>query len=79
MTDMKPFCPWWKSPKGIAIFIMLAALGLYLIIVHQEHVLGALPFLIILLCPLSHLFMHKGHKHITRIRHNVFPDKNSRP
>lgn len=56
-------CPWWKTPKGIAVLIVLAALGLYLIIVHQQHVLGALPFLVILLCPLSHLFMHKGHKH----------------
>lgn len=56
-----PSCPWWKSPKYIAILIILAALGLYLIIVHQQHVLGALPFLLILLCPLSHLFMHGGH------------------
>ncbi len=61
MTDMKPSCPWWKSPKGIAVLIALAALGLYLIIVHQQHVLGALPFLVILLCPLMHVFMHKGH------------------
>lgn len=61
MTDMKLSCPWWKSPKGAAVLIALAMLGLYLIIVHQQHVLGALPFLVILLCPLMHLFMHKGH------------------
>lgn len=54
-------CPWWKTSKGIALLLALAALGLYLIIVHKQHVLGALPFLVILLCPLSHLFMHKGH------------------
>ena len=63
MTHVKPSCPWWKSPKGIAVLIALAALGLYLIIVHQQHMLGALPFLVILLCPLMHIFMHKGHKH----------------
>lgn len=56
-------CPWWKSSKGIAVLIALAALGLYLIIVHQQHVLGVLPFLVILLCPLSHLFMHGKHEH----------------
>lgn len=56
-------CPWWKSPKGIIAFIVLAALGLYLIIVHQQHVFGVLPFLVILSCPLMHIFMHKGHDH----------------
>lgn len=58
-----PSCPWRKTPKGIAGLLALAALGLYLIIVHEEHVLGTLPFLVILLCPLMHLFMHKGHVH----------------
>lgn len=56
-------CPWWKTPKGIAALLVLAALGLYLIVVHKQHVLGALPFLVILLCPLSHLFMHKHNNH----------------
>lgn len=43
MTGMKSSCPWWKSPKGIAVLIALAVLGLYLIIVHQQHVLGGNP------------------------------------
>lgn len=30
---------------------------------HQAHLLGALPYLIFLLCPLLHLFMHHGHGH----------------
>lgn len=62
MTNMKPSCPWWKSPMCIVALLALAALGLYLIIAHKQHVLGALPFLVILACPLMHLFMHKGHK-----------------
>jgi hypothetical protein len=28
---------------------------------HTAHVLGALPFLLFLSCPLMHLFMHHGH------------------
>jgi hypothetical protein len=63
MEKLHPTCPWWKSPKGIIILIALAALGVYLIVWHQQHLLGALPFLFILLCPLMHLFMHGGHKH----------------
>lgn len=42
--------------------LALAAIGLYLIIFHQQHILGALPFLLILICPLMHVFMHTGHK-----------------
>ena len=39
-----------------------AALG-YLIIEHRPHLFGWLPYLIILACPLVHLFMHHGHHH----------------
>jgi hypothetical protein len=63
MEKLHTSCPWWKSPKGIIILIALAALGIYLIVWHQQHLLGALPFLFILLCPLMHFFMHGGHGH----------------
>jgi len=39
-----------------------AALG-YLIIEHRPHLFGWLPYLIILACPLMHLFMRHGHHH----------------
>jgi uncharacterized membrane protein len=61
MEKLHGSCPWWKSPKGIVVLIALAALGVYLIVWHQQHVLGVLPFLFILLCPLMHIFMHGGH------------------
>jgi hypothetical protein len=32
---------------------------------HRLHVLGYLPFLLLLACPLLHMFMHKGHGHGT--------------
>lgn len=28
---------------------------------HEAHILGALPYLLFLLCPFIHLFMHRGH------------------
>lgn len=28
---------------------------------HRAHLLGALPFLLLLACPLMHFFMHGGH------------------
>lgn len=43
------------------IFVIIAAL--FLISEHRAHVLGALPYLVILACPLLHMFMHRGHGH----------------
>jgi hypothetical protein len=41
----------------------LAALGLYLFITHAGHTVAALPYLLLLACPLMHLFGHGGHGH----------------
>ncbi len=50
-----------------AVFLVLPALAaLYLIIEHRAHVAGALgllPYLLLLACPLMHLFHHHGHGH----------------
>ena len=35
--------------------------ALFLFYEHTMHVLGVLPFLLLLACPLMHLFMHHGH------------------
>ncbi len=45
---------WWVF-AAIALF--------YLLTEHQAHFLGALPYLLLLACPLMHLFMHHGHGH----------------
>ena len=34
---------------------------LFLFYEHTMHVLGVLPFLLLLACPLMHIFMHHGH------------------
>lgn len=36
---------------------------------HQAHILGAVPYLLLLMCPLMHLFMHRGHHHSDRDEH----------
>lgn len=42
----------------------LLTIGVVLLIVdHWAHVFGVLPYLVILACPLMHLFMHHGHGH----------------
>lgn len=39
----------------------LAIAAFFLFSEHRAHALGALPFLLLLTCPLMHLFMHRGH------------------
>ena len=45
----------------IALALFIVVLGFFLWTEHQAHLFGALPYLILLLCPLIHIFMHKGH------------------
>jgi len=40
--------------------VLLGTAGFFHWTEHKAHLLGALPFLIFLLCPLMHVFMHKG-------------------
>ena len=49
------------TPLGWTLTLALAALGVYLFTNHTGHVVAALPYLLLLACPLMHLFMHGGH------------------
>ncbi len=49
------------SIANIVLMGFLAIAGFFLILEHRAHLLGWLPFLIILLCPLMHIFMHRSH------------------
>ena len=49
------------SRAGLVLLGFLAIAGLLLFTEHRAHVLGALIYLPLLLCPLMHLFMHGGH------------------
>ena len=59
----------------IAMWVLGTIALFYLVSEHQAHVFGALPFLLILACPLMHLFMHRGHHH----GHDQPPRDDDRP
>jgi hypothetical protein len=49
------------SRSGLAVTLVVAALGVYLLATHTGHTLAALPYLLLLACPLMHLFGHRHH------------------
>ncbi|MDE3038343.1 MAG: DUF2933 domain-containing protein [Pseudomonadota bacterium] len=50
---------WFCSHKAASIaLVLIAAL---LVAEHWQHLIYALPYLLLLSCPLMHLFMHHGH------------------
>lgn len=54
---------WLFSRTGIVTVCVIAILGFLIYTGHSVHLLGLLPYLFILACPLMHIFMHGGHGH----------------
>jgi hypothetical protein len=52
---------WLWSPGGLVLLAFLAVAAFFLITEHRAHVLGALPYVLFLLCPILHLLMHGRH------------------
>jgi hypothetical protein len=52
-----------STPKGWLILTAVISLVYYLLTKHNQHFFEYLPFAILLLCPVMHLFMHGGHQH----------------
>jgi hypothetical protein len=52
--------PWWRRFSIIVLFGFLAVGGFYLFTEHRAHLYGALPYVLLLLCPLMHLFHRHG-------------------
>ena len=51
-----------RTRRARWVFAGFAAITLVLLFTeHRAHVLGLLPWLFVLACPLMHLFMHGGH------------------
>jgi Flp pilus assembly protein TadB len=51
------------SPSRLFLYAAYAAAAVFVLVWHWRHLLDALPFLVVLACPLMHLFMHHGHGH----------------
>jgi hypothetical protein len=54
---------WWGTRTGIAVIGFALVAAFYVLREHWGHAFGALPYLLLLACPLMHLFMHHGHRH----------------
>jgi hypothetical protein len=52
-----------RSPWSAVIVMLLLIGGFYLLREHWGHVAGLWPYLLLLGCPLMHLFGHGGHGH----------------
>lgn len=53
----------WGSKYSIGYLVLGAIAAYFLLTEHYAHTIAALPFLLLLACPLMHMFMHHGHHH----------------
>ena len=51
------------STTTLLTVLVGAAAIVYLVATHPQHVLGVLPVLVLLACPLMHLLVHGGRHH----------------
>ena len=51
----------WRTRFALGFIVMGAIAGYLLLSEHRAHFLGALPLLLLLACPVMHVFMHHGH------------------
>lgn len=59
--------PFYRTPSGIALLGFVAVALFFLVTEHTAHFFGALPYVLLLACPLMHFFHHGRHRaHETR-------------
>lgn len=56
-----PSTPFWRTRYGAGFLVFGAIAAYFLLTEHLAHVVGLLPLLLLLACPLMHVFMHHGH------------------
>ena len=52
-----------RSRSRLALLVVAVVAGYLLVSEHRAHFIAALPWLLLALCPLMHLFMHRGGGH----------------
>lgn len=62
-----------RTVSRIVFIGFLLVAGFYLVTEHTAHLFGVLPYLILLACPLMHLFMHHGHRQSPTKHHLATP------
>ena len=61
MANEDPKPGGWLRSRSVLVFLGFAAIALFFLWEeHKAHILGALPYILLLMCPLLHLF-HGGH------------------
>lgn len=61
---------WLQSRTGLVLLAFLAIAGFFLVTEHTAHFFSVLPYALLFLCPLLHLFMHGGHgEHASHVEH----------
>lgn len=60
-TQGRERSPFWRSRCGIGWLVLAGIAGWFLWTEHRAHLFGALTWLVLLACPLMHVFMHRGH------------------
>jgi hypothetical protein len=58
--DVEP-TGFWHSRYAIGLVVLGAIAAYFLLTEHRAHVFAVLPFLLLMACPLMHVFMHRGH------------------
>ena len=58
--EMRRDRSWLWSRSGLVCVAFLLIAGFFVLTEHTAHVLGVLPYVLLLACPLLHLF-HRGH------------------
>jgi len=72
---------WWsrQSLQRVCIALFIAVVAFFLLTEHTAHVFGVLPYVLLLACPLMHMFMHHGHGHHGRRDDDAGKQQGNRP
>lgn len=62
-----------RIPAWLGLCLFLAIAAFFLWEEHRAHILGVVPYALLLLCPVIHLFMHRGHDGGAHSGHGVSP------